>query len=228
MWWLWRCTDHKMDAFRSTRLVSPPCPPAYPASYCWYRDKRPWPGGLLKWVNQILQGVTVGTQAAVVNEGNETKPIHGRSHRSGWSGFNRTTFQKESSEYSITTTHLIACFVCMQSICYLGVADMCIEVRFDDSEGVSTDAFWWALSSKCKVSISQTIVREIKTSVACALRKVIGSIAGHFHTTTKVKMLCLPNEFSALAVSCLEFPHALDLPESSSYSLYCCVWQCDL
>ena len=51
--------------------------------------------------------------------------LHGRSHRSGWSGFNRTTFRRETNEYSITTTHLIAYFARTKSICYLGVADSC-------------------------------------------------------------------------------------------------------
>ena len=66
-----------------------------------------------------------------------------------------------------------------------------------------------------------TIVREIKTGVVL-YAKSLGSVAGRFCTTTKVKMLYLPHEFSGLAVSCLEL-HALDLHESSSYSLCCCM-----
>ena len=36
-------------------------------------------------------------------------------------------------------------------------------------------------------------------------------------------VVVLPHEFSAIAVSCLEFLHALDLPEFPSYSLCCSV-----
>ena len=58
-----------------------------------------------------------------------------------------------------------------------------------------------------------------------ALHGVISSVAGRLCTSTKAKMLCsstsvtnfqqiFPTSFSLLAVSCLEFLHTLDLPES--------------
>ena len=51
-----------------------PCPPAFPAGYYWYRDKRLQPGRPPKWVDQLLQGVTISTQAADGDEGAGTKP----------------------------------------------------------------------------------------------------------------------------------------------------------
>ena len=69
----------------------------------------------------------------------ENRLMHGCSHQSS---FNQITSWKESNEYSITTMHSIACFVCTQSI-------------FDGSKGVFTNVLWWALSSQGRVCISK-------------------------------------------------------------------------
>ena len=119
--------------------------------------------------------------------------------RSGWSGFNRTTFQKESNEYSVITTQFSWFFKCMQSICSLGHAGTCWR------------SLWWKWMSFCQCSpISPIIPREDlhysnncsgNQNRWCALHRVIGLVAGHFCTTVKVKMLC----FAALifSVSCM-------------------------
>ena len=65
-------------------------------------------------------------------------------------------------------------------------------------------------------SKSRTIVRGIKSG---ALRTIIGSVDGRLRTTKKVKMY-FSTRISALAVLCLEFLLAFDLPESL-YSLGC-------
>ena len=148
---------------------------------------------------------------------------YGRSHRSGWSGFNRTTFRKESNEYSITTTHLIACFACLQSICYLGMADTC------------GSSLWWQQRSlyRCspmssiprQSSISQTIIWGIKTGVVLCAESLVQYLA--ISALRRRSRCCiLPHEFSALLVLCLEFLHVLDIPESLSFLLCCCMWQC--
>ena len=139
---------------------------------------------------------------------------HGRSHRSGWSGFNRTTFQKENNEYLITTTHLIACFVRTQSICYLGVAD-----KYWSSLWWQRRSLYWCFQTGTVIprqGLDFPNAHSGNQNRCYALHRVIGSVAGRFCTMTKIKMLCLLVEFSALAVSCLEFLNALDLPESSS------------
>ena len=51
-----------------------PCPPAFPAGYYWYGDKRPRPGRPPKWVDRLLQGVPVSTQEADVEDSDETTP----------------------------------------------------------------------------------------------------------------------------------------------------------
>ena len=45
-----------------------PCPPAFPAGYYWYGDKRTRPGRPPKWVDQLLQGSTQETDLAESDE----------------------------------------------------------------------------------------------------------------------------------------------------------------
>ena len=56
-----------------------PCPPAFPAGYFWYGDKRPRPGRPPKWVDELLQG---GTREANVDENDKATPAEGKDHSS--------------------------------------------------------------------------------------------------------------------------------------------------
>ena len=94
--------------------------------------------------------------------------------------------------------HLIAGFARTQSICYLVVADTCWS------------SLWWQRRSLYRRSPKSPIIarqglhfpndRSWNQNECCALRRVIGSIAGRFCTMTKFKMLCFATRI--FSVSC--------------------------
>ena len=114
--------------------------------------------------------------------------LHDRSHRSGWSDFNRTTVRTESNEYSMQRA--LNCLF----LAHTRQARVAFPLRsFVESKPV-------LCSTKCHSFNSWPFLHHDE---GCCV--------------------FLPHEFSALAVLSQEFLHELDVLESSSYSLSCCV-----
>ena len=83
--------------------------------------------------------------------------------------------------------HLIAGFALTQSICYLDVIDMWLKFALmETKEPIPTLSDEPHIPKAGKHFANYHSGNE---NQCCALLRVIGSVAGHFCTTTKVKML---------------------------------------